>query len=74
MKSFNDIMALFVFILSVVCLATTPYHFVEYSAFDYVLSWMGVLCFSVYFLREIIIKSGKRFLESVGKFRRSTAR
>ncbi len=60
MKDFNDIMALLVFFLSVICLATTPHIFTSYTALDHVLAWTGVLCFSVYYLRDILARTAKR--------------
>ena len=60
MKDFNDIMALLMFFLSVICLSTTPHILTSYSALDHVLAWAGVLCFSIYYLRGILAKTAKR--------------
>lgn len=63
MKNFNEIMALLVFVLSIACLATTPYNDASYSTIDYVLAWMGVVCFSTYFMRDMLRKLGKKSID-----------
>lgn len=71
MKTFNDAMALIVFVLSVVCLATSSYNSVSYSLLDYALAWMGVVCFSAYYMRDTLKKYGGKTIELTSRFRKS---
>lgn len=54
-RRFNDFMALAVFVLSVVCLATARDI---YTSMDILIAWMGVICFSCYFMREPLRRIG----------------
>jgi hypothetical protein len=55
-KYFNDSMAIFVFVLSVICLTTSQRSGADHTEIDFVVAWMGVVCFSVYSLREVLKK------------------
>lgn len=71
MKTFNDAMALIVFALSVVCLATSSYNSISYSLLDYALAWMGVVCFSAYFMRDTLKRYGGKTIELTTRFRKN---
>jgi len=69
MKKNNDIMVFIVFVLSVICLASSSHQTGSFSAIDHVFAWMGVVCFTCYYLRAFLAVFCEKYI-SVWRFLR----